>query len=99
MSADTYRVETEMCACGQRLQRGGLGSHADLCGDCHFAEERLGREEEFRDDGQPWIEARCKGCQGPPGELTPCPYAEELYGEDKPCNCCDECRRACVEEA
>lgn len=52
----------------------------------------------LRDDGQPWIEARCQGCQGPPGDLAPCPYAEELYGEDSPCNCCDECRRACAED-
>ena len=39
----------------------------------------------------------CPKC-GQPGTTGTCPYAVEIQGDDKECNCCDDCRAACAEE-
>lgn len=38
---------------------------------------------------------RCK-CGKVGGKMNPCPYALELYGEEKTCGCCDDCRQSCA---
>jgi hypothetical protein len=31
-------------------------------------------------------------------ESGPCPYDQEIEGEDRECNCCAFCRKRCAEE-
>lgn len=39
---------------------------------------------------------RTCACGNPPVEDHTCPYAEEINGDDRLCDCCDDCRRACA---
>lgn len=42
---------------------------------------------------------RCWQCGGE-GIKGPCPFAEEMEGDDRPCanNCCMECRKECAND-
>ncbi len=43
---------------------------------------------------------RCQGCSrptnAPAGQI--CPYDDEIYEKNTPCNCCTDCYRRCLEE-
>lgn len=40
---------------------------------------------------------KCPNC-GNQGSQEPhvCPFAEEIYGDETPCNCCDHCCYECA---
>lgn len=44
---------------------------------------------------------RCDNCQFPTDydDLHACPYAQALGDEDVQCNCCEECKKRCLEDA
>lgn len=35
-------------------------------------------------------------CGAPASEPEPCPFAEDIRGDDTPCDCCDDCRHQCA---
>ncbi len=39
-----------------------------------------------------------QGCAHKAVERHPCPYAEDIYGDDTPCTCCEGCQRECADD-
>lgn len=40
---------------------------------------------------------KCQTCGGPASdEPHTCPFAEEIYGDETPCNCCESCCYECA---
>ena len=42
-------------------------------------------------------EEKCM-CGAPAGDLYPCPYQEDVNGLEVMCNCCKDCRQACLDD-
>jgi hypothetical protein len=42
-------------------------------------------------------EKNCK-CGDEAGEDHPCPYSQEIHGDDRECNCCEFCTQQCAME-
>lgn len=41
----------------------------------------------------------CSACgENPADEPHPCPYAEELNGDETECDCCEECAAICADD-
>ena len=40
----------------------------------------------------------CRGSDTPGEALHTCPFAEEIYGDTRLCNCCENCAMQCAHE-
>ena len=39
----------------------------------------------------------CNNCREN-SKFEPCPYRQELYGDEEECECCEKCREECLEK-
>ncbi len=92
---------------GSRQRPGKPGAYARGYEAINWAKNRPGRVPRKETiDGVEWVipslseilgpRAVCSTCnQRAPGDGL-CPYAEEINGVERECDCCDECRHQCA---
>lgn len=44
------------------------------------------------------VQFLCKSCMKQVANQRICPYAAEIFDEEKLCTCCDHCRKQCADE-
>ena len=54
-------------------------------------------EKEFAPEGTEFKPCGVPGCNSV-GSEHPCPYQQEINGNDTPCSCCDDCTQNCADD-
>jgi len=89
-------------------KRGVICNRIEMRMECYehgypFCEANVATDETLphyiiSDDGGDEQFHTCQNCGNAPAEPEhPCPYAEDILGEDILCTCCDECSQNCMD--